>query len=241
MQANAAPQAKPGEFYSQDLELHFNYPVEMNAEDPNEVIERGHRAVYGVPSAGDPDHAAGMKCVRTLLDVILPEGNGPQRMADLGQIWVDDSKEYKESRRAEPISASIVLIEFMRECLPKKLLKNENDSLGSLAIELVSLPGIQRMPKPIWYEVGTQKVHMNSGAGRVIVNGHFASAPVLTMAITTEWRGHYLGWAFTSNDREVFNEITKSRTQFGDGPWGAMFPADFAPDGSVTGMTVLPK
>jgi len=235
----AAPQ--PGMFYDQALDLHFNYPVEMVALDTSAEMERGHKNIYGVSGQNDPEHQEAKRCTRPLLDADLPQEKAPQRAADLNGVWVDDSKAYKKSRKTEPIFAKILVMEIVRECLPKELQKNENDVLGSIALGFVSEPGIQRMPNPIWYEIGKQKVHMNSGVGRPIVNGQLASAPIIVMAMATQWRGHLLAWVFTSNDTEIFNEITKSLVRFGDGPWGSMFAANIGPKGSGTPMTILPK
>jgi hypothetical protein len=110
-----------------------------------------------------------------------------------------------------------------------------------MALTAVSEPGIQRMPKPIWYEIGKQKIHMNSGVGRPIINGKLASAPIITMGMATQWHDHLLEWVFISNDAEIFNEMTKSIVQFGDGPWSPMFAANLGPKGSGTQLTVLPK
>jgi hypothetical protein len=231
----------PGMFYDKELDLHFNYPVEMQALDASAEMESGHQNIYGVSGENDPEHAQAKRCLRPLLDADLPQAKAPQRSADLGGIWVDDTKEYKESRKPEPIFAKILLVEMVRDCLPKKLQKNENDALGTIALSLVSEPGIQRMPKPIWYEVGKQKIHMNSGVGRPIVNGQLASAPIVVMSMSTQWRGHLLAWAFTSNDTEIFNEITKSLVQFGNNGWGPMFAANLGPQGQGTPMTILPK
>lgn len=112
--------------------------------------------------------------------------------ANLDGDWVDDSKEYRESRKPEPIFAKILVVEFLRECLPKKLQKDENDALGSMALSFVSEPWVQCMPKPLWYEVGKQKIHMNSGVGRPVVNGQLAPAPIFIMSMATQWRGHLL-------------------------------------------------
>ena len=232
---------KPGEFYDKELDLHLDYPVEMQVLDGSAEMEAGHLAIFGVPGDNDPEHQEAKRCTRLLLDADLPQDKAPQRVANLDGVWVDDSKEYKESREPEPIFAKIVMIEMVRDCLPKNLQKNENDTLGSMALSAVSEPGIQRMPKPLWYEVGKQKIHMNSGAGRPIVNGQLASAPIIIMAMTTQWQGHLLAWVFTSNDTEIFNEITKSVVEFGNGPWGPMFFGNLGPPGSGTPMTILPK
>ena len=72
-------------------------------------------------------------------------------------------------------------------------------------------PLTERMPKPLWYEVGKQKIHMNSAAGRPVVNGQVASAPIFIMSMSTQWRGHLLAWVFTSNDTEIFNEINEKQ------------------------------
>ena len=230
-----------GEFYDKDLDLHFNYPVEMQMLDANAEMESGHQNIYGVPGAGDPEHQEAKRCVLPLLDVDLPAGKAPQRAANLDGVWVDDSNAYKESRKPEPIFAKILIVEVVRKCLPKKLQKNENDALGTTAMSFVSEPGIMRMPKPIWYEIGNQKIHMNSGAGRPIVNGQLSPAPIFIMSMATQWHGHLLAWVFTSNDTEIFNEITKSLVRFGDGPWGPMFAANIGPNRSGKPMTILPK
>lgn len=232
---------KPGEFYDKDLDLHFNYPVEMRTLDFSSEMESGHKNIYGVSGENDPEHQKAKHCVRPLLDTELPEEKAPQRAANLDGVWVDDSKEYKESRKPVPIFAKILMTEFLQECLPTKLQKNENDALGSIALSFVSEPGIQRMPNPLWYEVGKQKIHMNSGAGRPIVNGQLAPAPIFIMSMATLWRGHLLAWVFTSNDTQIFNQMTKSLVQFGDGTWGPMFAANIGPKGSGTPMTILPK
>lgn len=232
---------KPGEFYDKELDLHFNYPVEMRTLDASTDMDSGHLNIYGVSGANDPEHQEAKRCVRSLLDADLPEDKAPKRVASLDGIWVDDSKEYKESRKPEPIFAKILMVEIVRNCLPKKLQKHENDALGSIAMSAVSEPGIQRMPKPLWYDVGGLKIHMNSGAGRPIVNGQLASAPIFIMSMATQWRGHLLAWCFISNDTETLNELTKSLVQFGNGPWGTMFAGNIGPKGSGTPMTILPK
>lgn len=230
----------PGTFYDRDLDVHFNYPVEMNKLDGNAEMERGHLNIYGDTGENDPEHQEAKRCFRILLDLELSQEKAPHRNASLDPIWVDGSKEYKDSHKPEPISAQIVMGEVVRDCLPKKLRKNADAALANIAMSFVSLPGIQRMDKPLWYEVGGQKIHMNSGAGRPMVNGQLSPAPVMIMAMATEWRGHLLAWVFSSNDTEIFNEITKSLVQFGNGSWGPMFGANIGA-GSATPITILPK
>ena len=237
----ASEAAKPGIFYDKSMNLYFNYPVEMRTLDMAAEMESGHLNVYGVSGDNDPEHQEAKRCIHPLLDADLPQDKAPQRLASLEGVWVDDSKEYKESRKPQPIMAKIMLVELDRGCVPKKLKKKDDATLGNMALSAVSLPGIQRMPKPIWYEIGKQKIHMNSGAGRAIVNGQLDPAPIIIMAMTTDWRGHLLEWVFTSNDTEIFNEITKSLVRFGDGRWAQMFPANIGPKGSGTPMTILPK
>jgi hypothetical protein len=232
---------RPGQFYDQALDLHFNYPIEMQTLDAAAQMERGHQNVYGVSGDNDPEHLEAKRCARPLLLAELPSEKAPQRTANMEGVWVDDSKEYKESRKPVPIFAQILFVEIVRDCLPKKLRKNDNDALGNVAMSFVSLPGIQRMPKPLWYEVGKQKIHMNSAVGRPIINGQLASAPIIVMSMTTQWRGHLLAWVFTANDTEIFNEITKSLVQFGDGGWGPMFGANLGVPGSAKPITILPK
>jgi hypothetical protein len=233
--------AKPGMFYDKELDLHFNYPVEMRALDAATDMEIGHRNIFGVSGENDPEHQEAKRCMRVLLDADLESEKAPQRNADIGNLWVDDLKESKESRRPAPIYAKLLMVELAGDCVPEKLRKKENDVLGSMALSAVSIPGVQRMPNPIWYEIGKQKIHMNSGIGRPVVNGQLASAPIIVMAMSTQWRGHLLGWMFVSNDTQTFNEITKSLVQFGDGGWGPMFVANIGPPGSGTPLTILPK
>ena len=246
VQQEAKPNAEksasqPGEFYDKGLDLHFNYPVEMHTLDASADMESGHLSAYGVSGENDPEHQKAKRCMRPFLDAELPVDKAPQRAANLKGVWVDDSREYKESRKPEPIFAKMVFVEILRDCLPKKLQKNENDALGSIALGFVSEPGIERMPKPLWYEIGKQKIHMNSGAGRPTINGQLAPAPIFIMSMTTQWRGHLLAWIFTSNDTEIFNQMTKSLVKFGDGAWSPMFAANIGPNGSGTPMTILPK
>ncbi len=235
-QQNSAP---AGTFYDKHLDVHFNYPVEMQIYDAKAAIESGHEAIYGAPGNTDPEHREAMKCMRPLLDLQLPKEKAPQRDGDLGNMWVDDTEAYKASRKPEPISATIFLAEFNRDCAPRNL--KDDDLLGTIALSAVSEPGIQRMPKPLWYQIGKQKIHMNSGVGRVLINGQPAPAPIIVMAMATKWRGHFLAWVFTSNDAEIFNVMTKSLVQFGNGPWGQMFPANIGPTGSGKPLSILPK
>ncbi len=239
--ARAVTPPKPGEFYDKKLALHFNYPSEMRTLDPRADIERGRQNISGASGINDPGHSEAEACDRPLLDAELPQDSAPQRAANLDGVWIDDSKEYKEPRKPEPISAHILMMEVVRDCLAQELQKNENDALGSIALSLVSKPGIKRMPTPMWYEIDKQKIHMNSGAGRPIVDGRLASAPIIIMSMATQWRGHLLAWVFTSNDTEVFNGITKSLVQFGDGPWGPMLESNVGPRGSGAPMTIAPK
>jgi hypothetical protein len=239
--AHGQQESQPGAGGQKAGEVTAPKPVEMRTLDFNAEMESGHQNIYGISGENDPEHQMAKRCVRPLLDTELPQDKAPQRAANLDGVWVDDSKEYKESRKSEPIVAKILLMEIVRDCLPKQLRKNENDTLGNIALSFVSEPGIRRMPKPLWYEVGQQKIHMNSAVGRPIANGGLASAPIIIMSMTTQWRGHLLAWVFTSDDAEIFNEITKSLVQFGGGKWGPMFAANIGPPGSGTPMTILPK
>jgi hypothetical protein len=247
-QASTAPEAHEltsqsdsGRFYDKGLEVHFNYPVEMKLLDGSSDMEIGHRNIFGMPGDTDPEHQEAKRCMKIILDACLPADKAPNRAADIQGLWVDDSKEYRESRKPEAIYAKILMVELLPDCVPKKLRKKEDDVLASMALSAVSMPGIGRMPKPIWYESGKQKIHMNSGVGRPIVNAQLASAPLIIMSMATQWREHLLAWVFTSNDTEIFNEMTKSMVQFGDGPWGTMFAANIGSKGSGTPMTILPK
>jgi hypothetical protein len=235
------PGTKPGVFYDKTLDLSFNYPVEMRTLDMTADMETGHSNIYGNSGQNDKEHQEAKRCMRPLLDAELPQDKAPHRMANLDGVWVEDSEEYKKSAKPQPIFAKVILVELDSNCLPKKLRNNENDVLGNMALSAVAVPGIQRMPNPIWYEIGTQKIHMNSGAGRPVVNGQLDPAPIMIMSMATQWRGHLVEWVFTSNDTEIFNEITKSVVRFGDGPWAPMFPANIGPKGSGTPVTILPK
>lgn len=236
--ASEKPSPKPGEFYDKDLDLHFNYPIEMRLSDYSAVMESGHKFIYGVSGENDPEHQEAKRCARFLLSADLPEDKAPQRVADIEDVWVDDSKEYKESRKPVPIFATIVMLEVRRECLPKDADADKDNILAGMAKDSVSMPGIQLMGKPLWYEIGKQRIHMNAGVGRPIANGELASAPIIIMAMAAEWRGHFLAWVFTSDDTEIFNQITKSQVQFGDGAWGTMYPATIGPHGKP--MAIAP-
>lgn len=51
----------------------------------------------------------------------------------------------------------MVMVDLLPDCVPKKFRKKEDEVLASMALSPVSMPGIGRMPKPIWYEIGKQK------------------------------------------------------------------------------------
>jgi hypothetical protein len=242
-QSRASPTAAgndAGKFYDQALDLHFNYPIEMRVLDADADMESGHINIFGAPGDTDPEHIKSKQCTRTLLDAQLSEGYAPERLAKMDE-WIDDTQEYKDSRRPEPISGKILIVELRQECIPKKERKNRDGILGGMALGFVSLPGIQRQPRPLWFDVGGQKLHMNSGAGRPIINGKLASAPTLIMAMAGEWRGHLLAWVFNCNDTQTFNEMTKSLVKFGDGAWAVMFPPNIGPKGAGTPMKISPN
>ncbi|MGH7225925.1 MAG: hypothetical protein ACRELF_22125, partial [Gemmataceae bacterium] len=193
-QSSTSQQA--GQFYDKELDIHFDYPAEMRVLDGAADMDSGHMEIYGVSGKNDPEHQEAKRCMRFLLDTELPPSEAPKRMASLDGIWVDDTKEYKDSRRQEPIFAKIVFVDFDKSCLSKSLQKNKNDALGNLAMSVVSAPGLQKIPHPLWYKVGGQKIHMNCGIGRLIVNGKLAPAPIVVMSMAAEWHGHLLLWVF---------------------------------------------
>ena len=134
----AAPQAQPspntndsgaaaenGKFYDKNLDLSFNYPVEMRAVDMIADMEAGHMNLYGSSGDNDPEHREARRCVHPLLDADLPAEKAPQRLASMEGVWVDQTKEYKESYKPQPIFAKLILMEFDRSCLPKKLQKEK--------------------------------------------------------------------------------------------------------------------
>jgi hypothetical protein len=231
----------PGEFYDKELNLHFNYPVEMDLVDWTAAMESGHLAIYGASGTGDPEHEQAKKCVRPLLSAELPEEKAPKGVPDLSDVWVEDPKERTASPQDKAISASIYIVEIQRSCIPKDARKNEDAVLSGIALGFVSAPGLQKMPAPWWYELGKQKIHMNSGAGRILLPGGRTTSPIFMMCMATSWQGHLLAWIFTSNDTKTFNEITKSMVRFGDNAWSPMFAPNVGPKGSGTPVNVLPK
>jgi hypothetical protein len=239
--ATATTTPSAGIFYDQEIDLHFNYPVEMMPLNGDSEMESGHLNIFGTSVDHDPEHLQAKRCMRPLLVADLPPDKAPQRDANMDGIWIDDTKEYIASRKPQSVTAKILLVEFVRDCVLKKVLKHEDDILGTLALAPVSIPGLQRQPQPLWFDVAGQKLHQNSGAGRPIINGQLAPAPVLMMAMAVQWRGHLLGWVFVSNDAQTFNEITKNQVRFGSGPWGTMFPANLGPKGHGTPLKILPK
>jgi len=123
--ADAVNVSSPGMFYDKELDLHFNYPVEMRALDAATDMEVGHRNIFGVSGDNDPGHQEAKRCMHVLLDADLPPEKAPQRNADIGNLWVDDSKEYKESRKPEPIYAKFMMVELAGDCVPEKLQKRK--------------------------------------------------------------------------------------------------------------------
>jgi hypothetical protein len=240
--ANASLESKPGEFTDKETDLQFNYPVEMSRLDTLANMESGHESWYGVSGENDPEHQKAKNCFRSLLDVELPENYAPDRLASLDGVWVDDTKEYKESAKPESIIGRILLIEIVRSCLPKKLQNHDDDALREVAMELTSAPGIEPVSDPFWLEVAEQKMHVNSGCGRLIVNGQLAPSPVVLLSMSTTWHGHLLLWVFTSNDRQTFDEMTKSLVKFGNGSWATMFTPNLGAKGTgFTSLKILPK
>jgi len=108
LNTSAAAAAKPGEFHDKELGLHFNYPVEMQTVDASSAMDRGHMNIYGVSGENDPEHQEAKRCMRPLLATQLPEDKAPQRTASLDGVWVDDSKEYKESRHSSEVRLGCV-------------------------------------------------------------------------------------------------------------------------------------
>jgi hypothetical protein len=69
--------SKPGMFYDKELDLHFNYPVEMRALDAATDMEIGHRNIFGVSGDNDPEHQEAKRCMHVLLDADLPAEKAP--------------------------------------------------------------------------------------------------------------------------------------------------------------------
>ena len=59
---------KSGLFYDKNLDLHFNYPVEMRTLDSASDMETGHRNIFGMPGDTDPEHREAKRCMKVLLD-----------------------------------------------------------------------------------------------------------------------------------------------------------------------------
>lgn len=143
-------QSDSGRFYDKELDVHFNYAVEMKLLDGTSDMEIGHRNIFSMPGDTDPEHQEAKRCMKILLDAYLPAAKAPKRAADIQGLWMDGSKEYRESRKPEAIYAKILMLEFLPDCIPKKFKKKEDNVLRSMALSPVSMPGIGRMPKPIW-------------------------------------------------------------------------------------------
>jgi hypothetical protein len=232
-ETESAPPAsfsQPGIFYDNTLDLHFYYPLEMPRTDMPSAAEHPSPEGLGQSAPGDRQRDEAAACLRIMLRADLPADKAGTRPATLdGTVRVP-------SPGNEGIRATIQLFEVDMNCVCKALRKKRDAAMREIAGTITHVREMEKMGPPLWYGLGTQKVHMSAAVGRL----NPGEQPVLMMAMVTDYKHHVLMWIVHSNDAETFNSLTKSRVQFGGQPAFPLFAADVGPNG-FTGVNILPK
>lgn len=220
----------PGVFSDAALDIYFYYPEEMTSiseADPPQPVQPSTDAH---PKPGNEDYNATQACLKTLLDVDLPADGAGTGPATLGALS-------SSTAGTERIQASIRLFEVNMDCECAALRKKRDAAMRGIAETITHVNGMQALGKPLWYDLGKQKIHMNTAIGSV----HPGQGPVLMADMVTEYKAHVLMWVLQSNDAVTFNTITKSTVQFGPAPPLPLFPAKVGPDGPGLPLKILPR
>ena len=215
-QANtpAAPStstAIPTATYSNaQLALTFTYPANLIARDPLEAEEAGHRAHFGQPGSTDPEHRKAMKCLHPLLLLSTSPGEETPTLVP-----------HPTPGAPAPPSATLFLSEFDRACATPA---NRANLVGDLAQDILHLPGINPIDKPIWYTVGQQKVHFAAGTKDVVSPLTLRPESLVFISLATEWNNHLLVWVIESNRLFLANRLARGAVAFGTQPPVPLLP-----------------
>lgn len=197
----APPKDGISAYTNQDLELTLYYPKEFvprTAEDLQAVMERGHRAAYGTDPKTDPEHIEAVRCSRTLF-YATSEGNNGNESADTANNSAD----------------TILVVDFDRSCLPKKL--KGDKALSALAGSILHAPGQVQLVPQMWFVAGgNRRVHSGmagtmftpaSCSGNSNSGTDCSGVPLFVVAAAVEQREHYIVVVYLSGTSGEKHEL----------------------------------
>ena len=214
-----ATQGKASGTYSNtDLHLIFMYPKELKPEDAHAIANRGHIAFYGTQPESDPEHVESEACDKVLL-MVGKEGDHKKAVVT---IWGGGKA---PSIKPDP-TASIVLFEIDKRCVPPKILKKPDNALAGLALQATQIRGMTPIDQPVWYKIDGHKIHFASAQGRPLSKDgkQLSSVRQIIGGFAVELNGHLLFWMLQSDNVEYFNRLLDSKVDFGRGAPQALFP-----------------
>ena len=183
----------------------MRYPVELVVRDAQKAMEEGHVAVFGSMQNEAKEHELASRCMKPILLAELP----------------DRSPQEKQPSKAD--SATLLFFEFIasKECKAGFKYKNDEAVAGGIAQTAIQLPGATPLSRPLWFDLGKQKLHITFSAFGI---QNPDQPPALIAMAAMRYHGHILGWMMSADHLNTFNDLTKTSIELDDGKTYPLVP-----------------
>jgi hypothetical protein len=191
---------QPGVFHEPATGLTMRFPVELVVRDAQKAIEEGHIAAFGSMQNEAKEHELAGRCMKPILLAELP--NGPAQSHETSSAP----------------AATLVMFEFIasKECKAGFKYKDDEKVAGGVAQWATQLPGATPLSRPLWFDVGKQKLHV-SFAAFGLQNTSPDQPHALMVMTAMRYHEHILCWMMSAMQLGTFNDLTKTSIELDDG------------------------
>lgn len=195
-----AQTVQPGIFHESATGLTMRFPIELVVRDAEKAVDEGHVAVFGSMQNKAKEHELAGRCMKPLLLAELPEDS---------------------SQSNQPIgvsAATLLLFEFIasKECKAGFKYKDDEQVAGGVAQTAIQIPGATPLSRPLWFDVGKQKLHATFAAFG-LQNTSSGQPHALVVMAAMRYHKHILVWLISASQLNTFNDLTKTSIELDDG------------------------
>ncbi len=225
--AVAVPAGKPVptvSFHSDQLDLSLAYPDSLKAQTLPSLKEQ-HAAIAEARKSAPGGDTKSNECADSAL--LASRNDSPAMTTKDGA--------------AHAITANIRISRMGVDCMPDGYKQQLDNMATAMSVALSQDRDLHPVDQPIWYLIGTTKIHFAAGENAPPTSGAGGQAAPVNVgrwvgSAVFLWGGNLVSIVMESNDLHFFNEMLHSKLTLGKQPASALFPAEIG-----RGKPIQPK
>jgi hypothetical protein len=223
----SSPAVKPVTFHSDLLNLTFAYPPTLVAQTLPSLEQQHADIAAKQPADETPESRKTDGCTDKALLALRQDD--PKRLKPT--VTVKGDKQGAAVSDAHAVTAKILISRTGVDCMPASYRDQLDNVATAMSSALAQDHDLQPIDQPIWYDLGTARIHFAasetpSNPNQAPANSARKPEQRWVGSAAFVWAGNMISIVIESNDQPFFNEMLHSKVGLGTQTAAPLFPAE---------------